>query len=178
MRVEVYIRVQEIDHRGAQQMKDIHMPTQSMRGRGEQNGSGPVMEIDKSQEATSAGRNGLIWEACLPQLWSVLMSEAPVITEGSEDARSLGHRMVPQGHATAGITLILVACTATWGHGGIQAKAAAEGHVWVRGLTAVRVHVNIHGTCRHQGQWTCPGPGTPGAMLVSKDFPVARAMSI
>lgn len=97
MGVEVYIRVQEIDHRGAQQMKDIHMPTQSMGESGEQNSSGPVMEIDKSQEATSAGRNRLIWEACLPQLGSVLMSEAPVITEGSEDARSLGHRMCHVG---------------------------------------------------------------------------------
>lgn len=47
--------------------------------------------------------------------------------------------MVSKGHAAASAMMIWEVCTVIWGHGVIQAKAAAVSHVRVLGPNTARV---------------------------------------
>ena len=47
-----------------------------------------------------------------------------------------------------------MAFTATWGHAGILAQAAAEGHVWVHSPAAAGVCVDLFGPYYHKDQGT------------------------
>lgn len=71
--------------------------------------------------------------------------------------------LVSEGHTAAGAHTDLSDLHSTWGHGDIQARASAKGHVWVCDPAAVRVcvismahvttgvigtlHVEIRGLC-------------------------------
>ena len=60
------------------------------------------------------------------------MSRALVAIEGHADSPAgppAGAMFVSESCATAGVMLMLVAFTATWGHGDILTQATAEDHV-------------------------------------------------
>lgn len=56
---------------------------------------------------------------------------------------------------------IWVVCTATWGHGVIWAQAAFRSHVWVHGLVAAQVCVDVPSLCYHQKLCRYPWFGFP-----------------
>lgn len=58
--------------------------------------------------------------------------------------------MVSEGLATSGVVTIWVSCTATWGH------VAAMSYVWGHRPAVVRVWVDAHVSCCHQGLSRCP----------------------
>lgn len=69
----------------------------------------------------------------LLQPGSLLMPMIPVAmrTMWIRSGPPLGTVLVSKGFAAAGTMEIWVACTATWCHGDIHTRAAAEDHVWV-----------------------------------------------
>ena len=60
-----------------------------------------------------------------------------------------------------------VACAATWGHDGIQTRAAAKDRVWVCGPIAARFCVVVRGPCGHEVLHGGPGSGTQPVTLES-----------
>lgn len=60
---------------------------------------------------------------------STLMFMDRVTTEGHTDANGLGHCLRSEGHAAAGAILNCMTCATNQGHGNVQARAVAQGHV-------------------------------------------------
>lgn len=105
----------------------------------------------------------------LLQPGSVLMSKAPVSSEGHVDAQGLGHHL---GHSC------IRGLCCYWGHAYLSdlccllvqwrqpVLAAARDHVWV----AVKVCVEVQDPCCHQRSHVSPESGQqPVALMVSKD---------
>lgn len=84
--------------------------------------------------------------------------------------------VVSEGHATAGVMLLWMACAANWGKGVIQAQVEVKFHVRFRGPTVARVSINVCGSCCNPSLSGCLGSDeSPETMMVPKDHAAAGA---